>query len=467
MRIALVFPRLWRQVHGLWPPLGLASLATVLKNAGEDVKIFDSSFDDSFDRLKSELKNFSPELVGIYTLTEFFRAAQELVPFAKSLGAKTVLGAAHPTVLPEQTMREIPELDFIIRGEGEGAILQLVAALRGEQDFSGVAGLGFRRNGSVALNPMPETPLDVDQLPVPDRSLFEHLDKYLRSRAINLHVTRGCPFSCSFCQPTLKMMFGRKLRYRSPGLVVEEIKQLNQKYQVREFFFHDDIFTVNHEWLRELVAKINQAGLRKGFRYVVNSRVDTFDEEVAALLKEMGVHYVLFGLESGSQEVLDRLKKGTTLEQAYQAFALCRKSGFRTHAYILLAGPGETKDTLMLTEKMLERLKPDTVHISICTPLPGTGLEKEAREQGLVNLDDYSDMDYYLESTSSGKLPLKLAGLTYREVLDTRERILKKRRWFVMRDNLLQLFRDFRYDPSPSKFIFQLSFYRKMQHYFG
>ena len=116
---------------------------------------------------------------------------------------------------------------------------------------------------------------------------------------------------------------------------------------------------------------------------------------------------------------------------------------------------------------MLAELRPDTVHISICTPLPGTSLEKEARAQGLINLDDYSDMDYYLETTSTGKLPLAIPGLNYQEVLDTRERILKKRRWFVLRDNLVQLFRDFRYDPSPSKFIFQLSFFRKMQHYFG
>ena len=463
----MIFPRLWRQVHGLWPPLGLASLATVLKNAGEDVKIFDSSFDENFDRLKTELKSFAPGLIGIYTLTEFFKAAQELVPFGKSLGAKTVLGAAHPTVMPEQTMKEIPELDFIVRGEGEVVIMELLAALRGEIDCSKVAALGFRKNGEVVLNPMPEQPLDINKLPVPDRSLFEHLDKYLRSRALNLHISRGCPFSCSFCQPTLKMMFGRKLRYRAPDLVVEEIRQLFQKYKIREYFFHDDIFTVNHDWLRELVLKINRAGLRRGFRYVVNSRVDTFDEEVAELLKEMGVYYVLFGLESGSQTVLDQLKKGTTIEQSFQAFELCRKFGFRTHAYILLAGPGESKETLKLTEKMLEELRPDTVHISICTPLPGTSLEKEAREQGLINLDDYSDMDYYLETTSTGKLPLAIPGLNYQEVLETRERILKKRRWFVLCDNLVQLFRDFRYDPSPSKFIFQLSFYRKMQHYFG
>jgi radical SAM superfamily enzyme YgiQ (UPF0313 family) len=467
MKIALIFPRLWPQVHGMWPPLGLASLATVLRAAGEDVKIFDASFDPTLDRVKGELANFKPELVGIYTLTDFFNNAKELARFSKTQGARTVLGAAHPTIMPEQSLADIPELDFIIRGEGEAAILELLRALRGEIDLSQVASLGYRKDGKTVLNPLPAEPLDLDRLPIPDREFLEHLPRYLRNHAMNMHVSRGCPFNCSFCQPTLKLMFGKKLRYRSAQLVVEELRQLHEKYHVREFFFHDDIFTVNHKWLRELVEGLNAAGLRKGFRYVVNSRVDTFDEEVAGLLRDMGVYYVLFGLESGSQEVLDQMQKGTTVEQSYKAFELCRKFGFRTHAYIILAGPGETPATLAMTEKMLDELKPDTVHISICTPLPGTNLARDAREKGYFGIEDYSDMDYYLKSTSSGKLPLKLPGLSYEQALAARARILKKRRWFVFRDNLGQLIRDFVYDPSIDKFIFRLSFYRKMQHYFG
>jgi len=467
MRIALIFPRLSHQVHGMWPSLGLASLATVLKNVGEEVKIFDASFDRDLSRIKTGLKKFQPELVGIYTLTDFFYSARELVKFSKELGAKTVLGGAHPTILPEQTLKEIPELDFVVRGEGEQAILELVEALKGERDFSQVAGLGFRKGEELVLNPGAKEPLDLDSLPIPDRELLEHHKKYLRGRAINLHISRGCPFHCQFCQPTLQMLFGKKLRFRAPELVVEELKLLYERYRIREYFFHDDIFTVNRGWLSELVEKINQAGLKKGFRYVVNSRVDTFDEEVARLLKEMGVYYVLFGLESGSQRILDSLGKGTTVEQAYQAIELCRKYGFRTHAYIILASPEETPESLKATEKMIDELKPNTVHISICTPLPGTYLEEQARARGLVNLESYADVDYYLKQTSTGSLPLALKELSYEQVLEARRRILAKRRWLVFRDNLRQLVGDFLHDPSLGKFIFRLSFYRKMQHYFG
>ncbi len=467
MRVALIFPRLSHQVHGMWPSLGLASLATVLKNSGQEVKIFDSSFDRNLKRVKNELVKFQPDLVGIYTLTDFFYSAKELVEFSHQLGAKTVLGGAHPTILPEQTLRQIPELDFVVKGEGERAILELVDGLEGRMDFAEILGLGFKRNGEIIINPLPEKPLNLDELPIPDRELLEHHRRYLRNRAINLHISRGCPFNCSFCQPTLQMLFGKKLRFRSPELVVEELKLLYGRYRIREYFFHDDIFTVNRRWLAELVERINQAGLKKGFRYVVNSRVDTFDEEIARLLKEMGVYYVLFGLESGSQKILDSLGKGTTVEQAYRAFELCGKYGFRTHAYIILASPAETLETLKATEKMIDELKPNTVHISICTPLPGTYLEQEAKKLGLVNLQNYSDMDYYLKRTSSGKLPLSLKTLTYDDVLKVRARILKKRRWLVFKDNLRQLLADFVHDPSLGKFIFRLSFYRKMSHYFG
>ena len=134
---------------------------------------------------------------------------------------------------------------------------------------------------------------------------------------------------------------------------------------------------------------------------------------------------------------------------------------------LILAGPGETRETLGRTEKMIRELQPNTIHIGMCTPLPGTDLARDALEKGLAGVHDYSDMDYYLKRTSSGQLPLRLEGLSYPEVLAAREKILRERKWFVWRDNLKNLARDFLYDPSPSKFIFRLSFYRKMQHYFG
>jgi anaerobic magnesium-protoporphyrin IX monomethyl ester cyclase len=467
MKIALVYPRLRDEVHGMWPPLGIITLGTILRDKGHHVQCLDTSFDKNFDRVKHELETFQPDLVGVSTLTNFFENSRKIIEAARSLGARTVMGGPHPSIAPKETLEMIPELDFAVQGEGERTLPELVSALEGEGDLSEIPGLAYRKDGEVQLNEQELGVLDLDKIPVPDRDLLDVNHLYLTSRAVNMHVSRGCPFRCSFCQPTLHRMFGRKMRYRSPELVVDEMVQMNQKYKVSDFFFNDDIFTTNRRWLRELAGIIQERSLHKKFRSVVNSRVDIFNESVAQTLKNMGCYYILFGIESGSQEILDSIQKGITVEQTKKAFELCRKYRFRTHAYVLLASPEETLETLRLTEDLVDEIKPDTVHISICTPLLGTYLMEDCQKKGLVNVTDFRDLDYYLKRTQAGKLPLALPQLTYQDVLKSRTRILnrRKRRFFFY--NLRELFKDFLREPSLQKFMFRYSFYRKMQHYFG
>ncbi len=447
----------------MWPPLGITTLGAVLKEQGHQVRCHDTSFDPDLARVKAELAAFRPDLVGLSTLTDFFAAAAELIRYAKSLGAITVMGGPHPSIAPQKSLEAIPELDYAVMGEGEQTLTQLVAQ---KTDPAEITGLAFRRAGGIVINPPRPAEVDLDSLPIPDRDLLDVEPLYLKSRAINLHVSRGCPYRCRFCQPTLERMFGKKLKFRSPGLVIAELKQLHARYGITDFFFHDDTFTANRRWLAELVAAIQAAGLDR-FRYVVNSRVDTFSEEAARLLRAMGCYYVLFGIESGSQKVLDSLDKGATVEQARAAFALCRRFGFRTHAYVILASPEEDAESLQATEDLIEELKPHTVHISICTPLLGTRLAEDCQTKGMIALSDFGDFDYYLKRNQAGQLPIPLQTLTYEQVLESRSRILKRRRLRVLADNLRELYRDFRRDPDLGKFIFRYSFYRKMQHYFG
>jgi anaerobic magnesium-protoporphyrin IX monomethyl ester cyclase len=463
MKVALIFPRRRDQVHGMWPPLGITTLGAVLKEQGHQVRCHDTSFDPDLERVKAELAAFRPDLVGLSTLTDFFAAAAELIRYAKSLGAITVMGGPHPTIAPQKSLEAIPELDYAVMGEGEQTLTQLVAQTL---DPAEITGLAFRRGGEIIINPPRPAEVDLDSLPIPDRDLLDVEPLYLKSRAINLHVSRGCPYRCRFCQPTLERMFGKKLKFRSPGLVIAELKQLHARYGITDFFFHDDTFTANRRWLAELVAAIQAAGLDR-FRYVVNSRVDTFSEEAARLLRAMGCYYVLFGIESGSQKVLDSLDKGATVEQARAAFALCRRFGFRTHAYVMLASPEEDAESLQATEDLIAELKPHTVHISICTPLLGTRLAEDCQTKGMIALSDFGDFDYYLKRNQAGQLPIPLKTLSYEQVLESRRRILKRRRLRVLADNLRELYRDFRRDPDLGKFIFRYSFYRKMQHYFG
>jgi anaerobic magnesium-protoporphyrin IX monomethyl ester cyclase len=467
MKIALVYPRLRDEVHGMWPPLGIITLGTILRDQGQNVRCFDLSFDRNFNRIEFELKRFQPDLVGVSTLTNFFENSRRVISIARTLGARTVMGGPHPSIAAEKSLEMIPELEFAVKGEGEKVLPELVSALEQGDEFSEIPGLAFRQNEEIRVNPWAGEALDLDTVPIPDRDLLDVHHLYLTSRAVNLHVSRGCPFRCRFCQPTLQRIFGKKMRFRSPELVVEELKQLHDKYRVSDFFFNDDIFTTNRKWLREISTLIQKAGFNRNFRCVVNSRVDIFDEETAEALKGMGCYYILFGIESGSQEILDSLEKGITVEQTRTAFALCKRYGFRTHAYVLLGAPGETRESLRLTEELIEEIRPDTVHISICTPLLGTYLMEDCQKKGLINVTDLGDLDYYLKRTQAGKLPLALPDLTYEDVLASRARILERRRRRFFIYNLSELTRDLIREPSLRKIFFRYSFYRKMRHYFG
>jgi radical SAM superfamily enzyme YgiQ (UPF0313 family) len=414
MKVALIFPRVREQMHGMWPPLGIITLGTILKAAGHEVSCLDSSFDPGPERVLLELARTRPAVVGVSCLTDFYPVASKLIAAAKAQGAVTVMGGPHPTIAPEDSLRCIPGLDYAVMGEAERTLPALLDCIAAGTEPVGLPGLGFRRGDEIVLTGPPEPIADLDSIPIPDRDLLDVHRQYLRARAVNLHASRGCPYRCRFCQPTLERLFGKKLRSQSPERVAEEIEHNHRKYGIRDFFFHDDTFTVNRRWLAGLVTALGARKLIEGFRYMVNSRVDTFDEERARLLKEMGVTYVLFGIESGAQAVLDAIGKGTTVEQSREAFRLCRRYGFRTHAYVLLGSPAETKATLAATEELVRELNPNTVHLSIFTPLLGTELQEQCLREGRIEARDFSDLDYYLKRSSTGRGPGKCAGIFWR-----------------------------------------------------
>ena len=468
MRVAIVFPRLEHQLHGLWSPLGIIYLGTILRERGHEVGLFDSSFDKDLTPTFEALKEFQPELVGISALSDFFDSAQATARFAKEQGWTVVMGGAHATMLPKETLLMLPEVDYIGRGEGEELFTELLNALENDGDLSQIAGIGYRDEaGQPVLTPGRAFIGDLENYPIPDRDMLPTMPKYVRGNMINLHAARGCPFKCAFCQPTLKEMFGKKMKYRKAELMAEEVELLHDKYGVTDYFFVDDIFTINNRWLGEMVDAFNSRGLPEYARFAVNSRVDTLDRDAARLCKEMGVFYMLFGIESGSQEILDSLKKGTTIDQGRQAFAYCREFGLRTHAYILLGSPMETKESLRLTEEFVEELDPYTIHVSIFTPLPGTDLRDFVEGEGRLNWEGTDDLDYYTVRTKTGQLPVANDNVTYDDVLDCRERILRRRKRRVHTTIAKDLLRDMWRERNLGKLIFAMQFRGRMNHYFG
>jgi len=463
MKIALVYPRLFHQMHGLWAPLGIMLLGTILRDAGHDITLLDASFDHDLSRINQEICIISPDIVAVSCSTDLMPNGEEILAAAKRNGYITVAGGPHPTIAPLETLRN-PDIDFVVLGEGELTFAELVRSIGNNTDPSGVNGIGFRQNGIPVVNPAREFINDLNSLPIPDRELLDTFPRYLQGLALNVSAIRGCPFRCTFCQPTLFHLFGKQIRSRSPENVVEELELLYRRYRIRDFFFVDDLFTVSRVWLEQFLDALKAAGLAGKIRFSINSRVDLINEEIILLLKAINTYYLLLGLESGSQEMLDSCEKGTTVQQGIDAVNLARKHGIRIHAYILLGLPGESVATLKATEKLLDTVRPDTVHISVATPFIGTDLFDQCKKVGRLQEGSHAAHDYYLDE-SAGNRPI--AGLDYREIYAARRRILKGRRWRVMLSSALETLKDAVRERSLKKILFRAKMYRQMKHYFG
>ncbi len=463
MKIALVYPRLFPQMHGLWAPLGITLLGTILRDDGHTIKLLDASFDNDLTRIKRELSVFAPDIVAISCSTDLLPNGKVLLAEAKRNGCITIAGGPHPTIAPLETLVN-PDIDFIVIGEGEVTLRELLRVIEENGDLTKVKGIGFKLNNTPTINPAREFITDLDALPLADRELLETFPRYLDGLALNVSAIRGCPFRCTFCQPTLFKLFGRQIRSRSPGNVVNELDLLYRRYNIRDFFFVDDLFTVNRVWLEDFRDALTAAGLRGKIRFSINSRVDLINEEIILLLKSINTYYLLLGLESGSQEMLDSCQKGTTVQQGISAVTLARQHGIRIHAYILLGLPGETSETLKATEDLLSELRPDTVHISVATPFIGTELFDTCSKDGSLQGGSYSGHDYLLDE-SAGNRPIR--GIDYKEIYAARRRILKARRWRVMLSSALETLKDTIRERSVKKLIFRAKMYREMKHYFG
>jgi len=266
--------------------------------------------------------------------------------------------------------------------------------------------------GKRPLNPR------LDDLPFPARGLLRN-ELYRSPETGNpltiIHGNRGCPSKCIFCPAGVLTDFS--VRYRTPANILAELRECVERHGIREFLFHGDTFTLNRRWVLELCESIRASGLQ--IRWGCNSRVDTMDDERARAMKAAGCWVVAFGVESGDQGLLDRMRKNATLDQARNAVAVCRRAGLRVHTFFVIGLPWETPETLERTYKFVRELDPDFFDFNVATPLPGTELHDIARDERLFE----EDYDPAAASYASGSLRT-LSGLTGAELAAWRRRKL-------------------------------------------
>ena len=391
-----------------YPPSGVAYIAAVLESDGHQVRVHDLGLDPELSPHEglAPVLQFGPDLMGITAMTSNYHSAREAAALAKaSIGCPVVIGGPHATVFPERVVQE-PCFDFLVCGEGEQTLQELVRVLDAEgmdptgETLAGIAGLCYTDDDQVVRNAARPLIPDLDVLPFPARHLFD-LERYPLyasngERMFTILSSRGCPFNCCYC---FKGIVGRTYRQRSPENILRELRELVDQYGVREFYFIDDLFTLDSHRLELLLAQILESGL--DIRWQCLARVDRVAPEVLRLMYRAGCRQIHYGIESGNERILRTIGKGTTKAQVRRAVTSTMEVGIRTKGYFMLGLPGDTLSTMKQTAAFAVELDVDDAMFSITTPFPGTRLWDElANKHPDREFDgDFSKAYYYTSYT--------------------------------------------------------------------
>jgi anaerobic magnesium-protoporphyrin IX monomethyl ester cyclase len=379
--------------HPPFTPLGLGYLAAVLEQNEYKVDVIDCQAAKlSYEDFKSEIGKRQPNIVGVTSTTLTYKSGLQIAKIAKEVcpNCLTIMGGSHVTFWDENALKECPELDVVVRKEGENTLLELVQRLEAGKSFHDVIGTTCRKDGKIVKNPDRPYIKDLDSLPFPAHNLWplETLRKY-GTIVYPIMASRGCVFWCDFC--TAVRMFGRNYRMRSPKNVVDEIEFLHKTYGANQFTFYDDAFTVDQDRTAEICHEIIKRKLK--IKWDCETRVDMVTKDLLLKMREAGCIAIWFGVESGSQRVIDAMGKGFSLTQTMNAFQWAKDAGLMTVAGVILGFPGETKESAMETIKLVEKINPDDVGYYIATPYPGTPMYELVKEKGLLKVTDFNKYD--------------------------------------------------------------------------
>jgi len=379
------------------PPLGLAYLAATLEREGYRVSIIDATASGlSHCQTASKLKSMKPDVIGITSITPTISDAMRAVIESKAQvpGAVTVMGGCHITALPLETMAACPSLDCGVIGEGETTLLELVRAVESGSGMDGVDGVVHRREGAggegrILVNRMRKLTPDLDSIPFPARHLLP-LDRYtvLNERAVigSIITSRGCPYNCIFCSSA--KFYRGVYRARSPGNVVDEIERLVQNYNLKFVEFIDDTMTISRGRAESIAREVIRRKLDISWGF--GSRVDLVAEDMLRLFKRAGCIMFYMGIESGSERIINALRKGISLDQVKSAIACAKKAKIETMGTFIIGSPWEAWDDVIRTINFAKSCGIDYAQFTVMTPYPGTDAYEIACSEGLLEESDWA-----------------------------------------------------------------------------
>jgi anaerobic magnesium-protoporphyrin IX monomethyl ester cyclase len=367
------------------PPLSLSYLASALDKEGIEVKILDFLVTHYHPRkLRQELEEYQPQLVGATCVTLNYPIAARMLKVCRALDPSivTVIGGPHVTFALEETLLQAPWIDAIVIGEGEKTLAELAMAVEEDKDFHQVAGIAFA-DGDTVVKTSPQTRIEnLDHIPLPARRLLPMARYRALGTPCTVITSRGCPYSCIFCSG--HRMFGPKVRFRNPGLVVDEIEKIQHDFGSTQINIVDDTFTLNHRHARAVCEEMLRRNLK--IKWSVFARVDTVTEDLAQLMKRAGCEWMVFGVESADEEILKTIRKGITPDGVVRGVKIAAEAGLRVFNSFILGLPGESWDTVfksMAFADELYRKYGAKYAFHILSPLPGTELYERAKDYGI------------------------------------------------------------------------------------
>jgi anaerobic magnesium-protoporphyrin IX monomethyl ester cyclase len=424
LNILLVDPpfQIFMGFHRFYYPLGLGYLAAVLNTHGHNSRIYDGEHSSECksltwveasqnyhlylealkDNRRAEWENFSgwlkrvkPQIVGLGVLSVKVPAALKLAALCKEFDKNIIViaGADHATLAPQELLAD-ENIDFAVRGEGEYTLLELVTYLgEGKGRLEEIKGLSYRKNGGIIHNQPRELIADLDALPFPAIDSLINIEGY---RSLDLGVimaSRGCPFSCTYCG--VANVLGRGARFRSPENVISEMKLLKQKYAVNYFSFRDGSFTVNRKQVCDLCNLMMAENLN--IAWECSTRLDLLDDDLISRMKNAGCAAIRIGIETGNERLMQQMKRKITLDQIREAARMLHRHDLFWTTYFMLGVPGETRDTIEDTLKLIAEIDPPFVTIAKYSLIPGTEMYQEIKEARLIS----EPVDWALESNQS------------------------------------------------------------------
>jgi len=406
--------------QAIFLPLGIGYLTAVLEENGYTVDIVDcQTTHPTQQELEEKFRSLNPDIIGVTSATLTYNPALDILKAAKSAlpNVLTMIGGPHVTVMDKETFQDRSYVDIVVRSEGEQTMLEL-AKLVSEgkvKQLDSVLGITYQKEGKIFRNLDRPFMTDIDSLPFPAHKHFD-VGKYkiLNRTYLPLVTSRGCPFNCAFCAGY--KMCGRGFRARSPKKVADELEWLRDEFGGGVFAFYDNTFTYD---VKRAIAICDEMKSRNfDLPWDCRTRVDKVSPELLAKLRGAGCQLVHFGVESGNQQMLNLMRKGTTVEQNAQAIKWAKQAGISVAISLVIGYPTETPEQLQQTIDFIYKTKPDYVYMCEAVPYPGTELYDFAKSLGLELAKDWSQYHEQTQVFENKLLPLAELNRVKKEFYD-------------------------------------------------